>query len=203
MPSGLRQRKPLVVRDRDEGCVRKTPDDINQSRQIKAPVHSRKEGHAEPGQQRQMQPIDVGVDRIELLRMPRYRFQQGSHCRHRVGTGAPEAQRTWPDGVKLATCVGVPTREQGDVVAQFDQLIHQPRDDALCAAVEFGRNAFGQRGYLSNPHDVLCLTALAETGVGAQMFRRAWSKSYRQRLMRRVRETSSRIWWRDVVTSPW
>jgi hypothetical protein len=49
-----------------------------------------------------MRPIDVSVDRIELFRLPRYRLQQGSRCRHRVGTGAPEAQRTWPDGVKLA-----------------------------------------------------------------------------------------------------
>lgn len=146
MPSGLRQRKPLVVRDRDEGCVRKAPDDINQSRQIKAPVRGRQEGHAELGEQRQMQPIDVSVDRIELFRMPRYRLEQGSRCRHRVGTGAPEAQRARPDGVKLATCVGVPTRKQYDIVAEFDQLIHQPGDDALCAAVEFGRNAFRPRG---------------------------------------------------------
>jgi hypothetical protein len=59
---------------------------------------------------------------------------------------APEAHRTWSDGVNLATCVGVPTREQGDVVAEFDQLIHKPRNDALCAAVECRRNAFGQGG---------------------------------------------------------
>jgi hypothetical protein len=51
--------------------------------------------------------------------MPRYRFDQGSGCRNRVRAGPPETQRARPDGVKLAACVGIPTRKQGDLVAKF------------------------------------------------------------------------------------
>ena len=55
---------------------------------------------AEPAQQRQVQPIDMGVDDIEFGRVPRHRFQQRCLGNHRVRPRAAEAKRAGPDGMK-------------------------------------------------------------------------------------------------------
>jgi hypothetical protein len=54
--------------------------------------------------------------------------------------------------MELGGGLRIPAGEQRHLMPQAYQLIDQPRHNALGAAIELGRNAFGQRRYLGNSH---------------------------------------------------
>jgi hypothetical protein len=54
--------------------------------------------------------------------------------------------------VKLAACLGIAARKKRDLMAERDQLVNQPGDHPLGAAIEFRRDAFGQGSELSDTH---------------------------------------------------
>jgi hypothetical protein len=80
-----------MLGNRHEAGLRKLPDDVRQPRQVEPTVHRREKRHAEPTEQREGQPVDVGVDHIEVARPFRNRFQQQGAGGIRVCTLSPEA----------------------------------------------------------------------------------------------------------------
>jgi hypothetical protein len=54
--------------------------------------------------------------------------------------------------MKLCARRRVTAREQRHLVPEFDQLVDQPGDDPLSAAIELRRDAFGQRCDLGDAH---------------------------------------------------
>ena len=65
-PIRLGKRYALVVGYRHERGVGKTFDHRGQASQIQTAMQGGKEGHAEPAEQRQVQPIDMGMNNVEL-----------------------------------------------------------------------------------------------------------------------------------------
>jgi hypothetical protein len=59
------------------------------------------EGHAEPAQERQMKPVDMDVDHVELAGAPRDGVEQRRLRRHRVRPWPAEPQRPRPDRLEL------------------------------------------------------------------------------------------------------
>lgn len=69
-----------------------------------------------------MQPVDVRVDHVELLRPFGNRLQQQRASRIRIGAFPFEAQRVRPHRMKLAARPGIPARKEGDVMPQLDEF---------------------------------------------------------------------------------
>ena len=57
--------------------------------------------YAKPAQERQVQPIDMCVNDIEVGRVPGNRFQQRCLGNHWVRPGAAEAKGLRPNGMEL------------------------------------------------------------------------------------------------------
>ena len=151
-PVRVAKRAALIVRNGNEGRSRKAADNIRHAWQIQSPMHGGEERDAEPAQQWQMQPVDMDVDHVELGGVLRHRFQQ--HClrRDRIGTRSAQPQRARPDRIELRARHRITAGEKRDIMSKLHQLVDQPGNHPLGAAIEFRGNAFGQRGDLSNPH---------------------------------------------------
>src|ERR1700752_465312 len=96
----------------------------------------------------------MDMDHVELACAPGYSFKQSRLRRHRVGARPAETQGTWPDGLEFGARGRIAAGKQRHVMFKRHQLLDQPRDDPLGAAVELRRNAFSQGRKLCNPHDV-------------------------------------------------
>lgn len=59
--------------------------------------------------------------------------------------------------MKLGARARIPARKEGDVMSQFDQLIHQPGDHPFRAAVKLWGNALGQGSKLGDAHEAFPL----------------------------------------------
>ena len=94
------------------------------------------------------------VNDIEFGRVPRDCLQQSCLRHHRVRPWAAKAERPRPDGMKLGGGLRISAGKQRHLMPQAYQLIDQPRHHPLGAAIELGRNAFGQRRYLGNSHSL-------------------------------------------------
>ena len=90
-PVRLTQGETLIVRYRNERRVGKPADHVWKARQIHAPMAGGDKRHAQPAQERQMQPIDMGVNDVEFARVPRDCLEQGCLRHHRVGPWAAKA----------------------------------------------------------------------------------------------------------------
>ena len=108
-----------------------------------------------------MQPIDMRVDNIELVRASGNRFQQRCLDNHRVRPWAAEAKSLRPNGMQLGGGLGIPAGEKRYLMSQAYQFIDQPRHHSLGAAVELGRNAFGYGRYLGNSHRLSTISGLS------------------------------------------
>jgi hypothetical protein len=60
-----------------------------------------------------------------------------------------------PDRMEPTACSRIAACKQGDVVTQFDKLVDKPSDYSLCPAIQFRRNALGQRSNLGDAHENL------------------------------------------------
>ena len=84
------------------------------------------EWRPQPPQEREGQPVDVGMDDVET----RGRFgdclEQRGIGGGRVGTRAAQPQGARPCGNQLGFGAGVPARKQRDLVAERDQLVCKP-----------------------------------------------------------------------------
>lgn len=58
----------LMVRYRHEARAGKLPQHLGKTRQVEPVMHGAHEGHAEPTEQRKGQPVDMGVDHVEVFR---------------------------------------------------------------------------------------------------------------------------------------
>jgi hypothetical protein len=85
--------------------------------------------------QRKGKPVDVRMDHVEVGCSFRNRFQQYSAGRIGIHTFAAEAQRSWPNRVKLSAGPGIAACEEGHVVTLINQLIDQPSNDPLRTTV--------------------------------------------------------------------
>ena len=79
-------------------------------------MHRREMRHTQSTQQREVQPVDVGMYDVEILRPFRNRFKQESGGSHRVGPLPPKAQRVRPHRVKPAACPRIAARKKSDRV---------------------------------------------------------------------------------------
>ena len=101
-PVGAWQRQALVVRDRHERRIGKVAHDLRQAGDIQAAVDGREERHARPGEQWQVQPIDMAMDDIELGGTPRHGFEQHRLHGDRIGARPAETKGVGPYGTSLA-----------------------------------------------------------------------------------------------------
>ena len=115
-------------------------------------MHRREERHPGPAEHGKWQPIDVGVDHVEVARALGNGFYQQRTGGVRVRAPPAQAQCARPHRAQLSFRLRISAREQGDVVSEADQLVHQPGDHPLRAPIKLWRNALGQRGELGNPH---------------------------------------------------
>src|SRR3954454_1362005 len=151
-PVCLTQGEALIIRYRNEWRVGKTADHLRKARHVHALMAGCQKRYAKPTQERQVQPIDMHVDDIEVGRVPGNRFQQRSLGNHRVRPWAAEAKSPRPDSMELGGGLRISAGEQRHLMPQAYQFIDQPRHHTLGAAVKLGRNTFGQRRYLGNSH---------------------------------------------------
>ena len=93
------------------------------------------------------------VHDVKIFNPLRNRLEESGARDCGIGNGPTEAERTGPDRMQLPARAGISAGEQGHLMAQADELVDQPRDHPLGPAVKLGRNAFGQRSDLGNPHD--------------------------------------------------
>src|SRR6478609_7317092 len=101
-PSGLRKLSALVVGNRDEPRSRKLSNDVGQSRKVQPTMRRREKRHSQPTEQRERQPIYMGVDDVEIGGALGDRFQRKGGGGTRVGALATEPQRPRPYRMKLA-----------------------------------------------------------------------------------------------------
>ena len=141
-PVCFTKRPALVIRYRDERRVWKLADDFRQSGQIQSSVQGRHERHAQPAEQRQMQPINVTVDDIELGHTLGDSFEQRRLGGDGVRARPAKAKRARPDRDEGCSSGRIPAGKKSDVVSKSYQLVCQPGDDALGTAVELRRYAF-------------------------------------------------------------
>jgi len=127
-------------------------DQARQARQVDPSVNGGHEGYALPAQHRQMQPVGVAVDDVELVRALRDLLEQRGLRDDRVRARPAQSQALRPHRDKPRARCRVAAGEQRDVMAELDEPVDEPGDDALGSAVESRRHAFGQWRNLRNPH---------------------------------------------------
>lgn len=75
-PFRLRKLPALIVGNGNESRFRKFANDVGQSRRVQPAMHGREKRQVRPTEQRQRQPIHVGVDHVELGCTFRDRFEK-------------------------------------------------------------------------------------------------------------------------------
>src|SRR4051812_43718449 len=115
-------------------------------------MERRQEWHAEASQQRQMQPIHVGVDDIETGALLDYGFEQSRLSDERIRARTAKPKRPRPSRNELGAGLGIATCEQRHLMTKLHQLFDEPRDHTFRAAIEFGWNTFGKGCELCDPH---------------------------------------------------
>ena len=85
-----------MVGYRHERTFGKLPNHVVKPRQVEPPVHRGQERHAEPAQQRQVQPVNVRVNDVEFRRTLGDRLEQRGADRMRIHAPPPEPQRAGP-----------------------------------------------------------------------------------------------------------
>jgi hypothetical protein len=123
-PIRFRQWQALMVRYRHEAGAGKLPQHLGEARQVEPAMHGGQEGHVEPTKQRKRKPIDVRVDHVEFFRSLGDRLEQHGAGGIWISALLSETQCVGPHGMKLAVRSRVAAREQRDVVAELDELIH-------------------------------------------------------------------------------
>lgn len=151
-PVRILERRALVVGNRDEALLAKLPNHLADARQVEASVQGGEERDPAPAERRQVQPVDVCMNNVELAGATRDRFDQQRTGRVRVDARAPETQGARPHRMQLSARPGIAAREQGHLMAELDQLVDQPSHNPFRTAVKFRGNAFGQRSDLDDPH---------------------------------------------------
>ena len=91
-PMGLRQRETLIVRNRYERGVREMTNNARQTWKIKAPMTGRQVRDADAVQQRELHPVYMAMQHIELGRMLSHKFQQHGLRRHWIGARAAQVE---------------------------------------------------------------------------------------------------------------
>src|SRR4051812_9128419 len=122
-------------------------------------MERRQEWHAEASQQRQMQPIHVGVDHIEIGGPQGYGFEESRLSDERIRARTAKPKRPRPSRNKLGAGLGIATCEQRHLMTKLHQLFDEPRDDTFRTAIEFGWDTFGEWGKLCDPHFAFRLSA--------------------------------------------
>lgn len=75
-------------------------------------MHGRKKRDAQSAEQRKREPIDVGMDHVEVGCPSRNRFQQETTGGARVDGLSSKTQRARPYRVKLGARPGIPARKK-------------------------------------------------------------------------------------------
>ena len=98
------------------------------------------------------------MQEVELGRTPKHALEH----HHVQGVGVANrfvvAYRPRPRRVEPRRGAGIAARKQRYLVTERDQLVGEPVDDALRAAIELRRNGLGQRSDLGDVHacELLC-----------------------------------------------
>jgi hypothetical protein len=99
-----------------------------------------------------MHPVDMAMDDIEIVHTSGDHLQQTSVCCDRVGSWPSEPKRPWPSRDQFGSRPGIATRKQRHVVSEINEFVDQPRNHAFRSAVQFWRDAFGERCDLGDSH---------------------------------------------------
>jgi hypothetical protein len=153
-PVQARKRCALALRDRDERSIGKAPRHQRQIRQIEPAVQRGEKWRSQPAQERQVHPVQMGMDHVEIAGPFGDRLEQHGTGGSRIRTRAAQAQGPGTDWYEAGSGAGVPAREQRDVMIQADQFVCQPRDHALSPAVQFWRDALSEGRDLRDAHAV-------------------------------------------------
>jgi len=127
---------------------------FGKARQVQPAVQSCEEAHAEPAEQRQMQPVNVSMDHVELLGATGHGLQQCRLRGHWIAAWTAKPKRARPDSVKPGARARVAAREQRHLMSELDEFVDKPGNDTFGAAIEIGRHTFGQWSNLSDPHPI-------------------------------------------------
>lgn len=148
----LRQRRALIVRDRNKRRICEAGGKRMHLRKIEPSVQCGHERPAEPPQHRNVDPVQVVVNDVEFLGAARHTFEQGGKRRHRIDRRAAQPQRLGRYRNKLGLCVRAAACKQRNCFAQADQLVGHQENDAFSPAIMAGRYAFGERRNFCNMH---------------------------------------------------
>lgn len=110
-PVRIFQRSALVVGNRDEARLAKLPNHLPDARQVKASVQGGEERDPAPAERRQVQPVDVRMNDVEVAGATRDRVDQHRAGRVRVDARAPETQGARPHRMQLSAPPGIAARE--------------------------------------------------------------------------------------------
>ena len=151
-PVGLRQRRSLVVRDRDDRHVAELGVDRLEVRDVEPAVERRGVWHAEPPRQREVEVVEVPVNHVEAVGLGRHRLQLDHLVRQRIDDAVIKPQGAGSARDQLRRGLRVTAGEQGDVVALANELLGQVGDDGLGASVSLWRHALDERRHLRDAH---------------------------------------------------
>src|SRR5262245_8539834 len=97
------------------------------------------------------------VQQIEIMSSLANSLEHGDMQRIRVADRAVQTQCLRPTWLQVGRGLRIAAREQDNVMSERNQLVGQPRNNALGASIKLRRNGLSQRGYLRDLHAQSCL----------------------------------------------
>lgn len=85
-PVRILERRALVVGNRDEALLAKLPNHLADARQVEASVQGGEERDPAPAERRQVQPVDVCMNNVELAATPHAALRASWNRRSRTGS---------------------------------------------------------------------------------------------------------------------
>src|SRR6185312_658040 len=120
-------------------------------REVEPAVHGMNRRNLRVTREGKRQPIDMGVNQIEL-RAERIHFVEHRDFEEEsvTRTGQPPASRChWPES---RTRQGITAREQRDLVPSTNEFLGKRMNDALCPPVPNGWDSLRKRSHLCDSH---------------------------------------------------
>src|SRR5262245_62346964 len=145
----------LRVRNRDHRYRGKSREEHLMLRQVEPAMQRGDEWCRLAGKQGKRIIIEMKVQQIELVSPLANALEHGHVQRIRVADRAVQTQCLRPTCLQLGGGFRIAAREQDDVMSERDELVGQPRNNTLRAAIELRRNGLGQRGYLRDLHGTI------------------------------------------------
>ncbi len=151
-PVGEGERLALRRRNRDQRHLGEFLEERHKLGRIEPPVQGGQGGRPDPSEQREDHVVEMEMEDVESLGGLRHALQHQMIGRQPVADAAIEPQPLPTHRRQAGARQRIAAGEEGDVVAQRDELLGQTRHDPLRAAVEFRRHGLVEGGNLGNSH---------------------------------------------------